>query len=59
MGVSFNISRQGKRYMDNDAASIGSQTDGQQNETEVVVYICIYIYIHIYIYINLSFFYNN
>ena len=43
MGVSFNISKQGKRYMHNDAASVGSQTDGQQNETEVVVYIYIYI----------------
>ena len=53
MGVSFNISRQGKRCMYNDTASVGSQTDGQKNETEVVVYI------YIYIYVNLSFFYNN
>ena len=46
MGVSFNISRQGKRYMHNDAASVGSQTDDQQNETEVVVYIYIYMLIY-------------
>ena len=46
MGVSFNISRQWKRCMYNDTASVGSQTDGQKNETEVVVYIYIYMLIY-------------